>query len=541
MLSTIILLFYLTLQVASETLHFDFNITWVEANPDGLHEQRTIGVNDEWPPPQIEGNVGDIVVLNVRNLLDHQSISLHFHGISMRRTPHMDGAVGVSQCPILPGKTFQYIFQLTNPGTYWYHAHNGAQSADGLRGLLIVRDPKSPYKHEYDEEIVLSVSDWYHEQMADLLGSDHENSTIAELPVPDSILLNGSRDAQVQVTPRTRYLVRVANMGAMTGQYFQIMDHEMVIVEVDGVYTKPQTAAGIYLAPSQRYSLLMTAKKETSANYPIITTMEPANGLDHENTATGWIVYDSSLPAGEFDEQVMLQRSEILDDKHLVPLDETPLLDPPSQSMTLDITMTESEDGSRQWSFNNTIYSPPTVPTLYTALATKQKATDPAIYGTPVNPFVLSHNEIVQIVINNPSDTEHVLHLHGHECQVIYRSEDGAGALDVMDNHEKRFPQAPMRRDTVLVNPHSSVGLRFKADNPGVWLLQSQISWPSHSGLAATFIEAPLELQKSLSLSSIPIPFGDACAEGEVDIIMANPLHIEGVRTPADSVLYVPI
>jgi hypothetical protein len=72
----------------------------------------------------------------------------------------------------------------------------------------------------------------------------------------------------------------------------------------------------------------------------------------------------------------------------------------------------------------------------------------------------------------------------------------------------------------------------------GIWLLQSPIAWPSHSGLAATFIESPLELQRSLSLSS-PIPFGDACAEGNAEIIMAHPLPVEGVRTPADSVLYV--
>jgi iron transport multicopper oxidase len=112
MLSILILLLYLALQVTSKTLHFDFNITWVEANPDGLHERRTIGVNDEWPPPQIEGTVGDIVVLNVQNLLEDQSTSLHFHGISMKGTPQMDGTVGISQCPILPGKTFQYIFQV---------------------------------------------------------------------------------------------------------------------------------------------------------------------------------------------------------------------------------------------------------------------------------------------------------------------------------------------------------------------------------------------------------------------------------------------
>jgi iron transport multicopper oxidase len=146
---------------------------------------------------------------------------------------------------------------------------------------LIVRDPNSPYKNEYDEEIVLSLSDWYHEQMADLQGSSDKNSTIAEMPAPDSILLNDARSSWVEVTPGMTYLVRVANIGAITGQYFQIMDHEMVIVEVDGVYTKPQTAAGIHLAPCQRYGFLMTTKNQTSANYPIITAMDTVSLFRH--------------------------------------------------------------------------------------------------------------------------------------------------------------------------------------------------------------------------------------------------------------------
>ena len=32
---------------------------------------------------------------------------------------------------------------------------------DGLRGPLIINDPNSPYAGQYDEEIVMTVSDWY--------------------------------------------------------------------------------------------------------------------------------------------------------------------------------------------------------------------------------------------------------------------------------------------------------------------------------------------------------------------------------------------
>jgi hypothetical protein len=60
------------------------------------------------------------------------------------------------------------------------------------------------------------------------------------------------------------------------------------------------------------------------------------------------IVYNSSLPIGDFEKVDILQPSEVLDDMTLVPLDETPLLGPPSQSITLDITMNESEEGSKR-------------------------------------------------------------------------------------------------------------------------------------------------------------------------------------------------
>lgn len=37
----------------------------------------------------------------------------------------MDGAAGVTQCPIAPGHSFEYSFAADVPGTYWYHSHFG--------------------------------------------------------------------------------------------------------------------------------------------------------------------------------------------------------------------------------------------------------------------------------------------------------------------------------------------------------------------------------------------------------------------------------
>lgn len=98
---------------AAATVSHDFNITWVTANPDGALDRPTIGINGKWPIPRIDANVGDRIIINVNNHLGNQSTSLHFHGLFMNGTTHMDGPSHVSQCPILPGSSFTYNFTVS--------------------------------------------------------------------------------------------------------------------------------------------------------------------------------------------------------------------------------------------------------------------------------------------------------------------------------------------------------------------------------------------------------------------------------------------
>lgn len=59
-----------------------------------------------------------------------------------------------------------------------------------------------------------------------------------------------------------------------------------------------------------------------------------------------------------------------------------------------------------------------------------------------------------------------------------------------------------------MVRPNGNMVLRFRADNPGVWLFHCHIEWHVDSGLIATIVEAPLEMQKSIS---VPDDHFDAC------------------------------
>ncbi|KAJ1323451.1 iron transport multicopper oxidase [Microdochium nivale] len=518
---------------SAATVTYDFDIGWVTASPDGAYNRPTIGINGKWPCPAIHAAVGDRVIVNVVNSLGNESTSLHFHGLYMNGTAHMDGPVGVTQCAIMPGSSFTYDFTIDQPGTYWYHSHSKGQYPDGLRGPLIVTDPAAPFA--YDDEVVLTLSDWYHGQMAELIPQfmSKTNPTGAE-PVPDSALMNDvSKGLQVPVQPSRTYLFRVVNMGAFASQYVWFEGHdELEIVELDGVYTVPHKAAMIYLSAGQRCSFLLRTRAEATDNFAIVGSMDTTlfdsmpEGLQYN--VTGHLVYAASQPLPP---ATPIAAFTPVDDTTLTPYDGMPLLPAPTRpehTIHLTVKMDNLGDGRNYAFFNNITYAPPRVPTLYTLLsAPASLARDPRIYGQHTNPFVLEQGQVVQIVLKNDDDGRHPFHLHGHSFQVLYRSkededeeDDGAGAgASVMK--ESDYPPVPMRRDTVVVWGGGEVVLRFRADNPGIWLFHCHIEWHVDSGLIATLVESPLELRSQLGGNSktnthtrnkIPLDHYAACA-----------------------------
>lgn len=521
------------------TVKYDFDIGWVAANPDGKADRPTIGINGQWPIPRIEANVGDRIIVNVLNSLGNQSTSLHFHGLFMNGTTHMDGPIQVSQCPIPPGSRFTYDFTVNQPGTYWYHSHNRGQYPDGLRGPLIIHDPNSPYKDQYDEELVVTVSDWYHDQMPGLISffMSKANPSGAE-PVPNSALFNDTQNLTVAVQPGKTYFVRMVNIGAFAGQYIWFEGHNIAIVEVDGVYTQPSEASMIYLSAAQRCSFLLTAKNETTTNYPFVASMDTSlfdkYPADLNYNVTGWLVYDDKKPLPDPN---LLDEFVPFDDMTLLPHDNETLLGEPDQTIMLDVIMDNLGDGANYAFFNNITYTRPKVPTLYTVLSSGPLATNPQVYGSYTHSLVLEKNQIVDIIVNNLDPGRHPFHLHGHNFQALWRSEEEAGTFADSNITSANFPPTPMRRDTLVLFPNGNIVLRFKADNPGVWLFHCHIEWHIVSGLSATFVEAPLELQKSLTIPKDhldaclvnKIPTGGNAAGNTVDL-----LDLAGENTPPD-------
>jgi Putative multicopper oxidases len=78
-------------------------------------------------------------------------VAQHWHGLFQHTTNWADGAAFVTQCPIIPTRSFLYKFDVSQQaGTFWWHSHLSMQYCDGLRGPMVIYDPNDPHKALYD-------------------------------------------------------------------------------------------------------------------------------------------------------------------------------------------------------------------------------------------------------------------------------------------------------------------------------------------------------------------------------------------------------
>ncbi|KZS97466.1 Fet3 protein [Sistotremastrum niveocremeum HHB9708] len=519
--------------VSAELHEVWWNITYTNANPDGLFDRQVIGINGSWPPPPIEVTVNDTLRVHAFNSLDVPT-SLHHHGQFFNSSSYNDGAVGVTQCGIPPGQSYTYEVPMNVSGqwgTYWVHAHATGQYVDGLRAPVVIHrnpdfvtstgadhskfatppPPSVPEPYAYDEEYTVILSDWYHEQHSVLLAQfiSQANPGGAE-PVPDSAIMyfsqNGVGDATptavgfnenstLPFQPGKTYRLRVINQSAFSMFFFWIEGHDMRVIEVDGTDVEEFQTDIVTITVAQRYSVLVTALNDTSQNFVIHANMDTdmfdtvPDALQPNITSS--ITYNNSAPFATTDNATVdtyPQFPDIL----LVPLEIIPEI-PASVQHALTVSFDTMTDGTNRAMFNNITYNAPLVPALFSELTLGGNASVQAAYGPSA--IVLDHLDVVELTVTNLDAGKHPFHLHGHKFAIINRVAD-ITSDDPSQNPPVTEGQAnPMRRDTIEIPSGGSVTLRWVADNPGAWFFHCHIDWHLSAGLAVVFLEAPLLAQ----------------------------------------------
>ncbi|RYN46516.1 hypothetical protein AA0114_g8304 [Alternaria tenuissima] len=501
----------------AKTVSYDFDVGYVTAAPDGF-ERQVIGINGKWPIPTIECDEGDTVQVTVHNSLPDQTTALHFHGIWQKGTQVYDGPSGVTQCPIRPGGSFTYTFVANPAGTHWYHAHEKGQYPDGLRGKMIVHDRAWEKSLNIDEQKYLSMSDWYHRPMPEMIEEYMSPSnTNADFASPNSFLFDDTdKPFNLKISKGKRYLLRIVNTAAVACARFHIEGYTLSVVEVDGVQSQPRDAETIIICAGQSYGVIVQGQKDPKGGTNWIAQMDTdMMTKPPPSKQSRTIIGEMSYKKDVFDEidDVIDDISDeidhilddnwtpapdtILDDFKVKPLDNQGLLGPVDNNIELTTNQTYFEGVGTRTPLNSQPWVPPQVPSLYTALTTGSM--DPATYGPGINPWVVKSGQIVQIHMRNPHMYPHPMHLHGHIFQVVAK---GVGAWN---GDEDLLPEVPAKRDGVVVPAFGYAVIRFKADNPGVWFFHCHIDFHLVGGMAATIIESPDKLSGSVPAAGVAL------------------------------------
>ncbi|GBB94131.1 hypothetical protein RclHR1_00230009 [Rhizophagus clarus] len=485
--------------------------------PDGF--QRFVWTaNGQYPGPTIRANKGDRFIIHVQNNLG-EFATIHWHGLFQKTTTFYDGVAGLTQCLIQDGTTFTYNFTAGDQyGTYWWHSHYSAQYADGLRGPLIIHDPNDPYLNDYDEEFVMTLSDWHHTESEQLIKLRMSPGYTGFNPIPDAGLISGrgrydcskappgsncTQDnplAVYSVEKGKRYRFRIINSSAEAPYTFSIDQHPLRIIEVEGENIKPISMNKLNIAVGQRYSVIVTADKDVSNFWIRATIVKQCIHVSPQtiniNSAlnyqvTGILRYvgapDEYPNTQEWDEKILNCRDV---DHNLLKLN--PPRPPPqtvTDNFTLVITFAPTQDGVGHAMINGS----PFIPEL------DDPTTNKLMYGgdeTPdqldkdQNAFVYdTENGAVEISLVNENIAPHPFHLHGHNFFVM-----GHGDGNTPDPSQFNLVD-PAVRDTVTVLGNSWTTLRYYIDNPGIWAFHCHIEWHVEMGMLGQVVERPSELK----------------------------------------------
>ncbi|KAJ7127292.1 Cu-oxidase-domain-containing protein [Mycena crocata] len=468
------------------------NVVNAKLAPDGF-TRSTVVVNGQYPGPPILINKGDSLSVTVNNKLTdptmRRSTSLDLDGLFVT-TPELyeEGSPGVTQCPIAPGASYTYDHgPIAQAGTFWYHSQLSVQYIDGFRGPLIVYDPADPQRHLYDVDdvnTIIQLGDWWHNTTLSPSMLPHYEA-IGIIPVSDSSTVNGVARynggpavpwSVVNVVKGKRYRFRLINESARNIVTFQIENHPLNIIEVEGSAVVPHTVSALDMLAGQRYSVVVTASQPV-ANYWIQTPFvggSPANNLNQNATLARAILRYAGAPKADPTTPMTIGPFPgALVEADLRPL--VPQAAPPADvNVTLDL---EVVAGKAIWNVNNVSFVAPKVPTLAKILAGASMEAD---FNITENTFIFPANKTIQITLpSNDDDDAHPLHMHGQNFWLIKpNSSDVFNTLN------------PIKRDTAAAGANGMV-LRFRTDKPGPFFFHCHIFWHYQAGLATVLVNDP--------------------------------------------------
>lgn len=416
---------------------------------------------------------GDRFAVRLDNASDEPTL-VHWHGL----TPpwKQDGVPGVTQPMLDPGKSYDYDFTLTRPGTHWMHAHT-LQEQQLLAAPLIVRERAAARQDE--QEVVVLLHDFSFRSPQEILaglrgpgtepagehqhggsnpgsgsgpgshaaGPGHDGGHMGHAHARDidydAFLANDRTLADpevVRVESGGRVRLRIINGASATGFLIDLGQLDGTLIAVDGQPVAPLRLRRIPMAMAQRIDVRVTLPKGRQA-FPILALQEDGTGragivLASKDAQVAKLAEASKSKLGLLDLTVEASLRA-----------GTPLAAKPADRV-VDVQLFGSHEG---YTWGLEIHN----------------------QGEHSDIIAVKRGERVEVRMTNHTMMPHPMHLHGHHFQVI--------ALN-----GKTFPGA--LRDTVNLPPHATATIAFDADNPGTWMFHCHHLYHMETGMMSAVI-----------------------------------------------------
>lgn len=328
----------------------------------------------------------------------------------------------------------------------------------------------------------------------------------------------------MEVEQGKTYLLRIINAALNDELFFAIANHNMTIVEIDAVYTKPFSTNAILIAPGQTTNVLVRANRPPGRYFMAARPFMDAPIAVDNRTATAILQYKDvpttilpTLP------QLPLQNDTafaLTFNSRLRSLNSPrfPANVPLKVDRRLFYTIGLGVDpcpaclnGTRLVaSLNNITFTMPQVALLqahYFNLKNVFKTDFPDRPPTPFNytgaPLTanlrtgeekrprlskVAFNTTVELVLQDTnllSVESHPFHLHGYNFFVVGT---GVGNFDANEDPKRFNLVDPPERNTVGVPTGGWSAIRFRADNPGVWFMHCHLELHTGWGLKMAFV-----------------------------------------------------
>jgi FtsP/CotA-like multicopper oxidase with cupredoxin domain len=421
----------------------NFTLTAAVATVGG---QRPWTYNGVFPGPELRVNQGDRVRVTLINHLP-KATSIHWHGIRLPNAE--DGVAGITQDAVPPGSSFSYEFIANDAGTFWYHSHQDPldQITRGMFGALLVMPPSGHVAESRDYVVLIH----------DKLGST-------------DVGVNGSANPHLDARAGETVRLRLINGWPFPEPQTPVLiGAPYTIAALDGHDLHEPQELGperIPLGMGQRADILF--KVPAGGSVRIVGLKGLDLPLAKASTA-GVTIGDGPASGG-------------------INVSALPRFDLAKYGRPAPDAVADAGRFDQTYQLKLAMGGPLFYNSSFDGVDTFNGQHSPFV--TPIHVHL---GDLVRIHIVNTTDAYHPIHIHGH----IY---------SVLAKNGNPITGSPVHLDAVLVGPHETWDVAFKADNPGIWMLHCHVLGHAAHGMSMTINYEGITTPFTMGMRSRNIP-----------------------------------